>query len=561
MDLDLPTFLQHSSPYPITANNAPRSEGANASYGTNNLSPTDISRFTLERYPTNAYAYEQNPLQLTNSLDTTRPFIPDSLNADSPGTILTDAVTRFPIQQGVVPWYSDFHDVDLPVTPIQLATAYNEAPIWNRSRTQLAVANGNQVDRFGFGDDNRADEHRTRLFEQNPSGICEPSAVNGSSLSGSSNALSQSGADWWPGFHLGLPVLTSSSRSTLLAVGTDGEEHGAEQSFARNMRPALGLEKLDDHTRSIFDNYLLRYLNHLCINPNATDRFGRRIHQQYTAKRIERDQLVYGWRPLKFRIEAFVNAFMDILMEEGLTYEVVAQAPSYLGLSNLLSRFNESGNRTKSQGQNIWRARARCRIGSNVHSYHPTTVGPVHPSNMSIGYPTVSAPTAAPNTAYHDTGRMLCDPPLLWEFLPFERYIVGQPPLAIVGRQWQWSLKLHDHWASRKKVQWKLIEADPESHPPILSWLLIRKSQLVGTPSCAGSYPFCLEATCDEEDGKTEAICVRGSFTINVASVVVWPNGPTSDYNLNNPNDDEEMASYGYRLGASDGADFYPTGE
>lgn len=40
---------------------------------------------------------------------------------------------------------------------------------------------------------------------------------------------------------------------------------------------------------------------------------GHQIHQMYTARRIQRYEQLYGWRPLKFRIEAFVNGFVDLV--------------------------------------------------------------------------------------------------------------------------------------------------------------------------------------------------------------------------------------------------------
>lgn len=40
---------------------------------------------------------------------------------------------------------------------------------------------------------------------------------------------------------------------------------------------------------------------------------GHMIHQMYTARRIQRYEQLFGWRPLKFRIEAFVNGFVDLV--------------------------------------------------------------------------------------------------------------------------------------------------------------------------------------------------------------------------------------------------------
>ncbi|KAG8832489.1 hypothetical protein FRC17_001264 [Serendipita sp. 399] len=364
-------------------------------------------------------------------------------------------------------------------------------------------------------------------------------------------------------------------------------------------KTSLVTEELDTHTRTIIDHYLLRYLNYLCMNNNAVDRAGRHIHQQYSARRIERDELLFGWRSLKFRIEAFVNAFIEIvrisylaslvyrskcrtqLNEEGMPFEVTRQVPHYLSLSTLFSRFNESGNRMKSQGQNIWRVRARYRpIEFLTTTAHPPLTeldqSPFPPQNhhhggfvesIGLGY--------APDSTSH----MLCNGPLPWEFLPYERSIVGQPPSAMVGIPWQWSLRLHDPWASRKKVQWKLvIEDDPRfgsagdiygnesgsesrrekedrrreaagmySSWPLsttmlsTSWLSIRNSLLVGTPSQAGSYPICIEASCEEDEGsKAESIAVRGSFTIHVSEAMTWRKG--TELTLGDPNNIKNKA-------------------
>ncbi|KAG8823560.1 hypothetical protein FRC19_003579 [Serendipita sp. 401] len=298
--------------------------------------------------------------------------------------------------------------------------------------------------------------------------------------------------------------------------------------------PPVG-EELDPHTKTIVDDYLLRYLNYLCINYEAVDRSGRRIHQQYTVRRIERDEELYGWRPLKFRIEAFVNAFIDILIKEGMSYDMTTHVPHYLSRSNIFSRFNESGNRMKSQGQNIWRVRARYRNTGDFADYHSTAVLDQSAQGYSI-FPIM----ATPPYVHYDPGRMLSIGPLLWEFLPYERSIVGQPPMAVAGKPWLWNLRLHDHWASRKAVHWKLIAA-PElpltahapdmgtgghfgSPPglPSVSWLTVRNSQLIGTPPRSGRYPIDIEAVC-QDDGRAEPVVVRGSFTINVSGDTMWP--------------------------------------
>ncbi|KAG8778741.1 hypothetical protein FRC15_010589 [Serendipita sp. 397] len=323
------------------------------------------------------------------------------------------------------------------------------------------------------------------------------------------------------GHHFG-PAVSRPSRSVKVVVDQ------------QDPSPPVG-EELDPHTKTIVDDYLLRYLNYLCMNYEAVDRSGRRIHQQYTVRRIERDEELYGWRPLKFRIEAFVNAFIDILIKEGMSYDMTTHVPHYLSRSNIFSRFNESGNRMKSQGQNIWRVRARYRTTGEFADYHSTAVLDQSAQGYSI-FPIM----ATPPYVHYDPGRMLSIGPLLWEFLPYERSIVGQPPMAVAGKPWLWNLRLHDHWASRKAVHWKLIAA-PElpltahapdmgtgghfgSPPglPSVSWLTVRNSQLIGTPPRSGRYPIDIEAVC-QDDGRAEPVVVRGSFTINVSGDTMWP--------------------------------------
>lgn len=102
----------------------------------------------------------------------------------------------------------------------------------------------------------------------------------------------------------------------------------------------------------------------------------------------------------------------------------------------------------KSQGQTIWRVRARPR--------------PADPSNLN------PAATPAPAADPANPASMV------WEFLPYERSIVGMPPLAIVGSPWQWNLKVHDHWAPRKKVQWS-VQGAP-------GWMSLSGNKLKGTP-------------------------------------------------------------------------------
>jgi len=67
---------------------------------------------------------------------------------------------------------------------------------------------------------------------------------------------------------------------------------------------------------------------------NAKDRMGHQIHQMYTARRIQRYEQLYGWRPLKFRIEAFVNGFVDLVRVGCLLPYLVPSLSSSSGITS-----------------------------------------------------------------------------------------------------------------------------------------------------------------------------------------------------------------------------------
>jgi len=231
-----------------------------------------------------------------------------------------------------------------------------------------------------------------------------------------------------------------------------------------------------------------------------------------------------------------------------MSQDVTMKIPHYLNNSRLFSRFNESGNRMKSQGQTIWRVRARCRndippnadAASLSGAYHP------HPQQQQQQQQMLQNEIGV-------NGLMMAPDPLLWEFLPYERSIVGQPPLAIVGTAWQWNMKIHDHWTPRKKVSWTLVSTatspdatgsggsahdgcdssssssvSPSSSASLNAntntlprWLCLQGSKLKGTPTEPGVYPISIEATF-QEDNDPEPVVVRGNYTIQVSKAIGW---------------------------------------
>jgi len=238
--------------------------------------------------------------------------------------------------------------------------------------------------------------------------------------------------------------------------------------------------------------------------------------------------------------------------------------PHYLNNSKLFSRFNESGNRMKSQGQTIWRVRARCRndipnadvpppTGAFHHSHSPSALSQqqaqlhhlqqAHQQQIQQQQQQVHAQQQQQVHAQDTHCLMMAPDPLVWEFLPYERSIVGQPPLAIVGTAWQWNMKVHDHWTPRKKVSWTFgstssdlsgggsamdgsdsssplsASASSSSSTTLPKWLSLQGSKLKGTPTEPGVYPIAIEATF-QEDNDPEPVVVRGSYTIQVSKAI-----------------------------------------
>jgi hypothetical protein len=205
--------------------------------------------------------------------------------------------------------------------------------------------------------------------------------------------------------------------------------------------------------------------------------------------------------------------------------------PHYLYNSWLFSRVNQSGNHMKSKGQRIWRARARCR--NDILGAEAPVNGTFHHHSLSA-----SSPQEQQQHDGANHGLMMMAGQLLWDFVPYQRSIIGQPPPALVGRAWQWNMKVHDHWTPRKQVSWScsgissdtrngslhdwndssLLPPEPSSSSSsnaLPSWLSLQGSQIKGTPTEPGIYPIVVEARF-QGDKDPEFIVVRGNYVIQV---------------------------------------------
>lgn len=103
------------------------------------------------------------------------------------------------------------------------------------------------------------------------------------------------------------------------------------------------------------------FLNELCSNLDATDDRGEPIHQTLMPKKMARLDESPDFRPFKFRIQAFTNAFQSAVIKAGLSEDEcsIKRIKQFLWTQPYISRFNEDGKKAKSKGNHIWNIEAK----------------------------------------------------------------------------------------------------------------------------------------------------------------------------------------------------------
>ncbi|KAF9218248.1 hypothetical protein BS17DRAFT_742446 [Gyrodon lividus] len=198
-----------------------------------------------------------------------------------------------------------------------------------------------------------------------------------------------------------------------------------------NLSMASHGNEVPQEYRAEVDRIFFEFLNNICSNLEATDAKGEPIHQTLMAKKMQRLDESPDFRPFKFRIQAFTNAFLEELARQGYPEEKIPMKKirNYLWNQPYISRFNEDGKKTKSKGNHIWNIDAKKK----------------------------------------PDGR--------WMFRPFHRKVAGSPPgVAYVGLRWSWTPRIWDPQASRTNM------AVMYSSPYLPSWLFWEDDVLQGTP-------------------------------------------------------------------------------
>lgn len=153
------------------------------------------------------------------------------------------------------------------------------------------------------------------------------------------------------------------------------------------------------------------------------------------AKKMQRLEASADFRPFKFRIQAFTNAFHDTLMANGLTEDILPlrKVKVYLWKHKYISRFNEDGKKQKSKGNHVWNIEAR------------KAVGPVSNNDKAIA-------AAGAEGLSSSSSSSASNPPVRWQFREFKSRIAG--PLmkfARVGFPYVYTPKIWDPQMSSKR--------------------------------------------------------------------------------------------------------------
>ena len=139
------------------------------------------------------------------------------------------------------------------------------------------------------------------------------------------------------------------------------EEGGAGDTSMASMdkngpSPALSPE-LRNKLESIFHSFLTA----VCSDLEITDDRGELLHQTLMPKKMARLDESPDFRPFKFRIQAFTNAFQAEVYRNGITEAEcsIKKIKQFLWTQPYISRFNEDGKKAKSKGNHIWIVEAK----------------------------------------------------------------------------------------------------------------------------------------------------------------------------------------------------------
>ncbi|KAG0332567.1 hypothetical protein BG000_009899 [Podila horticola] len=189
------------------------------------------------------------------------------------------------------------------------------------------------------------------------------------------------------------------------------------------------------------------------------------------AKKMQRLEASTEFRPFKFRIQAFTNAFHDSLIEHGLAEDILPlrKIKVYLWKHRYISRFNEDGKKQKSKGNHVWNIEAR-KIFPTVTASTPSTP---NMGSREVDIKTDLLPGAGGPAQTNNTNGIN---PVRWEFREYTSRIAGQIiKFARVGIPYVYTPKIWDAQMSSPAAKF--------SSPWLPQWLRWHKGELKGVPT------------------------------------------------------------------------------
>jgi hypothetical protein len=172
---------------------------------------------------------------------------------------------------------------------------------------------------------------------------------------------------------------TSTSRSRALNESNTHEEDGGDEDDDADSPGSGGnhpqtpiSSDVPQEYRAEVDRIFFEYLNKTCSKLDATDAKGEAIHQTLMAKKMQRLDESLDFRPFKFRIQAFTNAFLEELAKQGYPEEKIPMKKirNYLWRHPYIQRYNDEGRKAKSKGNHIWNVVAK-KIGDGKWQFRP----------------------------------------------------------------------------------------------------------------------------------------------------------------------------------------------
>ncbi|CAD6575992.1 MAG: hypothetical protein TREMPRED_001551 [Tremellales sp. Tagirdzhanova-0007] len=254
----------------------------------------------------------------------------------------------------------------------------------------------------------------------------------------------------------------------------DSEDEGPKRikrrrsSVGKEDGPDLGFNNatfISDDIRRQLDQIFEDFLNSICSDLDVCDSKGEKLHQVLMPKKMARLGESADYRPFKFRIQAFTNAFHEELQIRGITEDImsVKKVKTYLWHQDLISRFNADGKKAKSKGNHIWNVDAKKLPGGG------------------------------------------------WVFRPFKRRIMGQPnPFALVNQKYEWEPKIWDPQAASDAIR-PNFKSPPGTLPLWLKWEDDLK--LVGVP-VTPTAPIKITAIAEFTNGSGGKSTLETTFTV-----------------------------------------------